>query len=239
MSFDDFKEKMLNACSKIGLTLKEEQVDKFYKYMMLLIEWNEKINLTRIIEPDDIIIKHFIDSIIVFNELKNEKSIIDVGTGAGFPGIPLKILYPEIKVTLLDSLNKRIIFLEDVIEKLNLKDIEAIHGRAEDFGKNKEYREKYDIAISRAVAETRILVEYLTPFVKVNKKVICMKGSNVEDELEFSKKAFSILGLKIEKVQKLELPMINDKRNIIVLKKCEITKKQYPRKAGMAKKNPL
>ena len=181
---------------KIDIMLSEEQLQKFYKYMKLLLEWNEKINLTAIIEPKEIILKHFIDSLSIIKYIKNKNSLVDVGTGAGFPGIPIKIVLPEIKVILIDSLNKRITFLNEVISQLDLKYIEAVHSRVEDFARNKEYREKFDVATARAVAQLPIILEYLIPLTKVKGNIICMKGNKIDEEIKKSKKAISVLGEK-------------------------------------------
>lgn len=235
MEKDVFCRKMTEIANKNKIMLSEEQIDKFYEYMNLLIEWNEKINLTAIIEPDDIIEKHFIDSLTILPYLSESKALIDIGTGAGFPGIPVSILNSNIKVTLLDSLNKRVIFLNEVIEKLNLENISAIHSRAEDYNAN--HREQCDIAVSRAVANMSTLVEYLLPYVKVGGFAICMKGPNVEDELNKSKKATQILGGEIIKVDNFKLG--ENERNIIVIKKIKNTPKQYPRKAGKPAKEPI
>lgn len=217
----------------------KEQVLQFYQYMQLLIEWNKKMNLTAIIEPHEIILKHFVDSLTMEKYLQEGATLVDVGTGAGFPGIPLKICRKDIKIVLVDSLNKRLNFLNEVIQKLKLDKIETVHSRAEELGRNKEYREKFDIATSRAVANLATLSEYLIPFVKKEGKCICMKGSNVEEELENSKKAIQILGGKIIKMDSFFLPQTEIKRNIIVIKKIERTPVKYPRKPGLPAKEPI
>jgi len=230
-----FKEKLIKKCPE----LTNRMLEQFEDYMKLLLEWNEKINLTAIIEEDDIILKHFLDSLTISKYIKENKSIVDVGTGAGFPGLPLKITREDVKVTLVDSLNKRIKFLEDVIEKIELKKIETLHYRAEEFGQNKKYRESFDIATSRAVANLSTLVEYLLPLVKVGGICICMKGSEIQEELENSKKAVKILGGQIEKVEEFTLPGSDIKRNIIIIKKISSTPSKYPRKPGTPSKDPL
>ena len=207
--------------------------------MDLLIEWNEKINLTAITNRKDIIVKHFIDSLTIQRYLGDAVNIIDVGTGAGFPGIPIKIINPNLKVVLVDSLNKRINFLQDVIKKLNLDNIEVIHARAEDLGQNKKYREAFDIVTSRAVANMSVLSEYLLPLARVNGKCICMKGSDIEEELENSKYAINLLGGKIEQVDKFELSNERIGRNIVIVEKLKNTPNSYPRKAGTPAKKPL
>ena len=234
-----FKKRFLELANKININLTEEQIDKFYKYMKLLLEWNEKINLTAITDENEIILKHFIDSLTSLKYIKENDNIIDVGTGAGFPGIPIAIMMPNTKITLLDSLNKRINFLNEVIKELNLKNVETIHSRSEDCGKDILYREKYDISIARAVANLSTLSEYLLPFVKIDGKMICMKGSEVEEELNNSKYAIKELGGEISLQDEFCLPDTDIKRNIIVIKKIKYTPKLYPRKAGLPSKEPL
>lgn len=219
--------------------LNKEQKQKFNLYMDLLNEWNKKINLTAITEPEDIILKHFIDSLTISKYIGNGTKIIDIGTGAGFPGIPLKIYNDSIDVTLLDSLNKRIIFLNEVIKRLNMRDIRAIHGRAEDFARKKEYRERFDVATSRAVASLRTLLEYMLPFVKKDGICICMKGANITEEIEKSKNALNLLGGKIIKIEEFCLANSEIKRNIIIVKKIRNTSNKYPRIAGTPVKKPL
>ncbi len=222
-----------------GIELSDVQADKFINYAELLKDWNTRINLTAIEEDKDIIIKHFIDSLTIAHYLKKGGlSIIDVGTGAGFPGIPLKIVIDNLKVTLLDSLDKRIKFLNEVINTTQLKDINAVHGRAEDFGANPEYREKFDISTARAVAALPVLLEYCLPFVKIGGTFIAMKGNNIE-ELKDSKKALSILGGEIEEVKEISLPFGEMRRNIITVRKLRQTPTKYPRKAGKPSKEPL
>lgn len=236
MQKNEFMAQMLEKSTKSNIMLPEEQIEKFYKYMNLLIEWNEKMNLTAIVEPSEIIEKHFIDSLLVLPYIDKNKKIIDVGTGAGFPGIPLKIVDESAEITLLDSLQKRIKFLEEIIQNLNLNKIEAVHSRAEEYAI--KHREQYDIAISRAVANMSTLVEYLLPYVKVNGVAICMKGPNIEEELEKSKKAIKVLGGQIEKVEYFALGE-DMQRNIIIIKKIKETPKAYPRKAGKPSKEPI
>ena len=239
MEFNEFKEKMIINVDKLGITLSEIQLRQFYNYMNLLIEWNRKINLTAITEPDEIILKHFVDSLTISKYISDGTRVVDVGTGAGFPGIPLKIYRQDIEITLLDSLQKRINFLDEVIRELNLEKIETIHSRVEDFGKDKKYREKFDTATSRAVANLATLSEYLLPLVKVGGKVISMKGSLIEEELELSKNAIKILGGKVEKVDEFNLPNSDISRNIVLIDKIKETSNKYPRKAGEPSKKPL
>ncbi len=239
MEINEFKEKMKFYLNELNIELTELQLEQFYKYMEILIEWNKVINLTAITEPEEIIKKHFIDSLTILDKIDKKNSIIDVGTGAGFPGIPIKIAFPEIKVVLLDSLNKRVNFLNEVIQKLDLKNIKAIHGRAEEFAKNKNHREKYDIALARAVAQLNVLAEYLIPFVKIEGKCLCMKGSNCEEEIVISKKAIDLLGGKIVGSNKFFIPNTDIKRNIIEIFKVKKTPIRYPRKPGTPLKMPL
>ncbi len=238
MNYNEFKEMFDEELKKIiDNDFSEEIFKKFYKYMQLLKEWNEKINLTAIVEDKDIIIKHFIDSLTIYNYLKDEKSFIDVGTGAGFPGLPIKIIDDNIKGVLLDSLNKRINFLNEIINECEINNIDAIHGRAEEYAINN--REKFDIATSRAVARLNILVEYLLPFVKVGGKCICMKGSSCEEEIEEAKYAIEILGGKIEEINNFYIPGTDIERTIVVIKKIKNTPVKYPRKAGIPTKMSL
>ena len=235
----EFIEKISNQSKELGVNITNMQAEKFYLYTNMLLEWNEKINLTAITEQNEIIQKHFIDSLTINKYIDEEASIIDVGTGAGFPGIPIKIVRDDIRVTLLDALNKRINFLNEVIEQNKLTNIDTIHARAEEAGKNKDFREKFDISTSRAVAPLNVLVEYLLPLVKIGGKCICMKGSNAKEEVENSKKAISLLGGKIEKIEELELPKSDIKRTIIVIRKERNTPTKYPRKAGTPSKMPI
>ena len=236
---NDFKNKIIELSNKINVEITDEQISKYYEYMNLLLEWNEKINLTAITKEDEIILKHFIDSMTVIKYIEKNSEIIDVGTGAGFPGIPIAIMRKDTNLTLLDSLNKRVNFLNEVSYNLNLKNIKNIHGRAEDFGQNKNERENYDIAISRAVANMTTLVEYLIPFVKIGGYCICMKGSEIESEIEQAKYAIKELGGKIEKIDNFYLPDSNIVRNVVIIKKIKETSSKYPRKAGMPSKMPM
>ena len=230
---------LVKGVSEYGLTLESSQVDAFMKYMDVLKDWNKKINLTAIEDDIDIIIKHFLDSLSIMPYLEgDDKSLIDVGTGAGFPGIPVKICKGKLGVTLLDSLDKRIKFLNEVVNKLGLTGINAVHGRAEDFGKNLQYREKFDYAVARAVASLPVLLEYCLPFVKTGGLFIAMKGSNIE-EVDISSKALNILGGEIENIYTITIPSSDIKRNIITVRKLRQTPTKYPRKAGKPSKVPL
>lgn len=233
------KELLQDAALKFDISLDEEQIGKFFIYRDILKDWNQRMNLTAIEDDREIIIKHFIDSISICPIIKDKGSkIIDVGTGAGFPGIPVKIVYPDLKVKLLDSLKKRIGFLDEVINRLGLKEISAVHSRAEEMGQQTDYREKYDISVARAVANLPVLLEYCLPFVKVGGYFIAMKGSSM-DELGSSKKALDELGGKIEEVMEFNLPFSDIKRNVVVVKKFRQTPTKYPRKSGKPSKVPL
>ena len=239
MNKEEFYKEFEEKISQLNLELSSKQLEEFYKYMKLLQEWNEKINLTAIIEDNEILLKHFIDSLTIMPYIKENDKIIDVGTGAGFPGIPLKIFSENTDITLMDSLNKRIIFLNEVIKELSLDKIKAVHARAEEFAVNKIHRENYDVVVSRAVAGLNTLLEYMLPFVKVNGVCICMKGPNIQEEIKESKRALGILGGQIEKIDKICLPDSDIERNIIIVKKVKNTPKQYPRKAGKPSKEPI
>jgi len=221
------------------MNIDDVSAKKFVIYMELLREWNERMNLTAITDEEGILVKHFFDSCSISDFVGNNSKIIDVGTGAGFPGLPLKIVNDSLNLTLVDSLNKRINFLNEVKNRLGLKDVETVHGRAEDVGIDNKYREKYDFAVSRAVAELRILVEYLLPLVKVGGKVIAMKGPNVDEEVENAKKAIKLLGGEIEKIESFKLGDTDNERTVIIIKKIKNTELKYPRKAGIPKKSPL
>lgn len=230
-----------NGSLELGVELNEEKLNKFLRYKDLLKEWNEKINITTITDDLEINQKHFLDSITPFitGLFKGEKKIIDIGTGGGFPGLPLKIINQNLHVTLLDSLNKRIIFLNEVIKELNLQDIHAIHGRAEEFSRTEKYREKYDICISRAVASLDTLSEYCLPFVKLGGHFISMKGPEVDDELKLSKNAIDILGGKLVETKMLTIPGTDITHSLIIIEKIKETSTKYPRGGGKPRKNPL
>lgn len=231
----------IKKCEKIGITLSEKQISQFMTYYDLLVEWNSFMNLTAITEFNEVIDKHFIDSLAIceYVDFKNGDSLIDIGTGAGFPGIPLKIVFPELRITLLDSLNKRIKFLDTVIESLGLENVETIHGRAEDFAKQQSYREKYDFVISRAVANLATLSELCIPFAKEDKYFVSYKAEKCNEELEDAKRAISILGGKVEKQIEYKLPDTDMNRNLLLIKKVKPTPKKYPRKAGTPAKEPI
>ena len=229
------------ACTSVGVEFNEDKYEKFMIYMSLLKEWNEKINLTAITEDDQIVKKHFVDSIKAFNSplFKSASSLIDVGTGAGFPGIPIAIIRDDLSVTLLDSLNKRVNFLNEVIQQLNLNNVKTIHSRAEDGARNKDLREKFDIATSRAVANMCVLSEFCIPYVKVDGYFIALKGPSIEDELNESKNAVATLGGRLVEVIQVNIEDTDLKHNLVVVKKIKETPKTYPRKAGSISKKPI
>ena len=229
------------GAKELGFTLGEEQVQKLLVYKSLLLEWNEKINLTSITDEKEIMIKHFLDSLtcVKTKYIKKEDKVIDVGTGAGFPGIPIHIYYPELQLTLLDSLQKRISFLEEVYKNINIKNITFQHGRAEDFGNHPKFREKYDVALARAVAELSVLCEYCLPFVKIGGYFLCQKGPNVEEELKNAQKSLTVLGGQFVEKLDTKLPFSDINHNIVVIKKIKQTPTKYPRKAGSPTKSPI
>ena len=224
-----------------NIELTELQVNQFNKYYELLIDWNQKINLTAITEKDEVWKKHFEDSVSIINaiDLNKIESIIDVGTGAGFPGIPIKILFPHIKLTLLDSLNKRINFLNIVIDELGLENVYTIHGRAEDIGRDKDYREKFDVCVSRAVANLATLSEICIPFVKINGLFISYKAEKAEEELVAAKNAISLLSSGKVDIVDIKLSETDYSRKLIVIDKKKSTPAKYPRKAGTPAKSPI
>lgn len=225
----------------LGITLTEEQKKQFDTFYELLVEWNKVMNLTGITEYEEVNEKHFVDSVSLIKalDIHQVETVIDVGTGAGFPGIPLKIAFPHLKIVLLDSLNKRIQFLNTVIDTLGLKDITTIHGRAEDFAKKEEYREQFDLCVSRAVANLSTLSEYCLPYVKKGGCFLPYKSGEIDQEVEQAKKAVHILGGKLEDVVKFELPGTTIGRSFVKIKKVQNTSKKYPRKAGLPTKEPL
>lgn len=237
----EFYNLMSKAAEDVGLELSESQYEKFIIYKDLLKEWNEKINLTAITEDEEIIKKHFIDSIKAFKreEFKKANTLIDVGTGAGFPGIPIAIMRGEIKVTLLDSLNKRVNFLNTVINELNLKNVTTIHSRAEDGARQKNLRESFDIATSRAVANMSVLSEFCLPYVKVGGHFIALKGPSVDEEIKESKKAISTLGGTLIDICEVQIEDTELKHNLVIVKKINECSKAYPRKAGNVTKKPI
>lgn len=232
---------IIDEMHKLGISLTEQQSEQLYEYYRLLVEWNSFMNLTGITEFSEVVQKHFVDSlsIVKVKNMNDVDNLIDVGTGAGFPGLPLKIVFPHLKVTLLDSLNKRIDFLNAVIEKTGLTGIETIHGRAEDFAKPGLKREIYDLCVSRAVANLATLSEYCLPYVKIGGEFIPYKSGEVADELQDAKSAVFLLGGKVESCKNFDLPGSDIHRSLVRIKKVGGCPKKYPRKAGMPSKVPL
>ena len=233
--------KFQHGLEKLKITLSDEQLDQFIKYYELLIEWNKVMNLTGITEFEDVIQKHFLDSLCLVKVMPNleAQSLLDLGTGAGFPGIPLKIAFPNLEIVLMDSLNKRVHFLNEVITVLNLKKITAIHGRAEELARKKEYRQSFDLCVSRAVSNLSTLSEYCLPFVSLNGFFVSYKSADADDEIEQAKKAIFLLGGEIAEVVKFKLPDSDCGRSFVSIKKVKGTPKTYPRKAGTPAKNPI
>lgn len=234
-------ETLVDGSKDLDLELTDLQKERFLKFKELLLEWNQKINLTAITEDEEVDIKHFLDSLTSLKTelLYGNKKILDLGTGGGFPGVPLKIINDDLDVTLLDSLNKRIKYLDIVIEELGLKNIEAVHGRAEEISRTDEYREKYDICISRAVASLNTLAEYCIPFVKVGGYFISMKGPDVEEELKEGSNAVKLLGGEIVETKLVDVPNSDITHSLVIIKKVKKTPKKYPRGGGKPRKRPL
>lgn len=236
-------EVLRKGCKELGIILSEKQEQQFMKYYQLLLEWNQRVNLTSITDYEDVINKHFLDSLCLVKIpdviRKEKKKVIDVGTGAGFPGIPLKIIFPEIQLTLLDSLNKRINFLNALVEELELDEVTAIHGRAEELGKNKEYRETFDLCVSRAVAHLSVLSEYCIPLVRVKGDFVPYKSGNIQEELEEAQGAVKLLGGCIRDKVEFTVPNSDMSRSLICIEKKHATPGKYPRKSGIPGKSPL
>lgn len=233
--------KFVDNCKNMGISLSEQQQEQFLRYYEILIEWNSFMNLTGITEFYEVMKKHFEDSLELVRVLsiKDIHTLLDVGTGAGFPGIPLKIAFPHLRVVLLDSLGKRVKFLNHVIEQLGLLDIKAIHGRAEDFARDSMYREQFDVTVSRAVANLSSLSEYCIPYTKINGFFISYKSGKIEEELEQAEKAVSVLGGKVQNVDKFILSDTDMERSLVVIRKVKETPKKYPRKAGLPSREPI
>ena len=226
---------------KLGIILTDKQREQFDRYYELLIEWNKVMNLTGITDYDEVILKHFIDSLMLSEicDMGNVSALIDVGTGAGFPGIPIKIVYPHINAILLDSLNKRLKFLNTVIEELGLESVQTLHGRAEDYARKTEYRESFDLCVSRAVANLSTLSEYCIPFVKKDGTFISYKGGDSDEEVKQAERAVDLLGGKVETIHKFTLPGTDMGRTLVEIEKIKNTPRRYPRKAGQPAKEPL
>lgn len=237
--------RLKSLAGQLNIILNDEQIHQFEEYYEMLVETNKVMNLTAITELEDVITKHFLDSIALsyiyedINDVSRDIHILDLGTGAGFPGIPLKIAFPHLNITLMDSLNKRVKFLQSVIDKLRLDNICAVHGRAEEMARKPEYREQFDVCVSRAVANLSTLNEYCLPFVKAHGQFISYKASEIENELHDADKAIQILGGKLSTVKKIELPNSDIGRSFVIIDKIKNTPKAYPRKAGTASKEPI
>lgn len=238
-----FEKLMDEGCAGLGLTLSERKKEQFFQYYEMLIEWNKVMNLTAITELSEVVTKHFVDSLLLVKVLPDidtaQHRLVDVGTGAGFPGIPLKIVFPNLEITLLDSLNKRVGFLNEVIKKLGLTGITAVHGRAEDFGRDPKHREQYDLCVSRAVANMSTLSEYCLPLVKKDGQFIPYKSGKVEEEAKQAESAVKKLGGEMNPVITHILPGTDVERTFIPVKKVSATAKKYPRKAGLPSREPL
>ena len=234
-------DQFVQDCNELGIALSDNQVNQFLRYYEMLVEWNNVMNLTAIKDYHDVMKKHFIDSISLIKayDVSSASKVIDVGTGAGFPGLALKIAYPSLKMTLLDSLNKRIQFLDAVIDELELSGVETVHGRAEDYAKPSKLREKYDLCVSRAVANLSTLSEYCLPFVKEGGLFISYKSEKVSEEIVKAEGAIKLLGGKIENQVEFMLPSSNIYRNLFMIRKVNKTPSKFPRKAGMPSKEPL
>lgn len=237
----NFKYTMSEGAREMGLELTAEQLKAFICYKDLLLAWNEKMNLTAIVEEQQVAVKHFLDSLALLGKLdvKVHRRMLDVGTGAGFPGIPVKVCCPWINVVLLDSLKKRVLFLEEVIRQLELTGIEAVHGRAEEKGRDGDFREVFDLVVARAVANLGVLAEYCLPFVKRDGLFVAFKGPEVAEELEASGNALEILGGSLEAVHQVKLPFAGGDRSLVIIRKTRPTPEKYPRKPGMPEKKPL
>lgn len=235
------EEILINGCKLYNIDISKEQINMLLKYMDMLKEWNKNVNLTSIVDDERIIKKHFLDSISIFNTklIKDNISLVDVGTGAGFPGIPIKIINPTVKVTLIDSLKKRVNFLDEVIGELKLNDIDAVHGRCEDFANQKDYREQYDIATARAVASLPVLCEYCLPYVKIGGSFIAMKGPSVTEELDVSGNAVKVMGGELKEVIDTSIYGEDLNHKLVIVKKKKLSPIKYPRKAGKIEKNPI
>ncbi len=235
------KSLLLESAQALGIALSEAQTDQFMQYLSLLLEWNEKMNLTAITDPVEVVQKHFIDCISVLPhlDLQGGETMIDVGTGAGFPGVPLKIASPALQVTLLDALQKRLTFLDTLTQSLDLYDVTLMHSRAEDGGQNPDLREQFDLCVSRAVANLAVLLEYCLPFVKVGGKLAALKGPDAAQEIEQAQNALQILGGKVTAVIPITIPQTDLQHQLVLVEKIAPTPQRYPRKAGKISKKPL
>lgn len=237
----DNKALLKDCCQQMGVTITEEMTQQFMDYMKILLHWNEKMNLTAIREEREVVLRHFADclSLVPYLTIKEDTSMIDVGTGAGFPGIPVKIVCPAVSITLLDSLQKRMAFLEEVTKTLGMEKVDCVHGRAEDGGQNPLYREQFDYCVSRAVANLAVLAEYCLPFVKVGGALVALKGPELTAEIAGARVALEKLGGKVTRVIDVTIPYTDLSHKLVIIEKVAKTPKTYPRKAGKVAKNPL
>lgn len=229
------------AILEMGLECSDEQVSKLNKYMQGILEWNEKVNLTRITEPEEFLVKHYLDSLVCCrrDEFLKAKKIIDVGTGAGFPGIPLAVMSPDKQFVLMDSLNKRLKIIDELCLDAGITNVQTVHARAEELARNKQHREKYDLCVSRAVANMAVLAEYCLPFIKVGGCLMAYKGPEAAEEAEAAEKAIKLLGGEIQEIYEAKLDQYGISHNILIVKKIKNTASKFPRKAGMPTKEPL
>lgn len=239
MSFEEFKDVFLKELSILNtnIDINDEVIKMFFDYMNGIISWNDKINVTAIIEPKEFIVKHFVDSITINEIINNEGKLLDVGTGAGFPGIPIKLLNNKLSVTLIDSVNKKLNVIRDVTKDMNIDNLEIIHSRAEDLARDNNYREKYDYVTTRAVSNLSTILEYMVPFLKVNGIAICMKGPNFKEEIDDSTNTFKVLGISLKEVKKYVFE--GQERNVLIIEKIKKTDEKYPRGGGKPLKEPL
>ena len=239
MSFEEFKDVFLKELSILNtnIDIRDEVIKMFFDYMNGIISWNDKINVTAIIEPKEFIFKHFVDSITINEIINNEGKLLDVGTGAGFPGIPIKLLNNKLSVTLIDSVNKKLNVIRDVTKDMNIDNLEIIHSRAEDLARDNNYREKYDYVTTRAVSNLSTILEYMVPFLKVNGIAICMKGPNYKEEIDDSTNTFKVLGISLKEVKKYVFE--GQERNVLIIEKIKKTDEKYPRGGGKPLKEPL
>lgn len=239
MNFDEFKDKFIKELSILNndINLSDDVLKNFYDYMNGIISWNDKINVTAIVDPDEFIVKHFIDSITINEIVENKGKLLDIGTGAGFPGVPIKLLNDKLSVTLIDAVNKKLNVIRDVSKDMNIDNLEIIHSRAEDLARDKNYREQYDYVTTRAVSNLSTILEYMIPFLKVNGIAICMKGPNYKEEIEEAKNTFKVLGIKLKEVKKYVFE--GQARNVLIIEKLKKTDEKFPRGGGKPLKEPL
>ena len=239
MSFEEFKDLFLKELSILNtnIDINDEVIKKFFHYMNGIISWNDKINVTAIVDPKEFIVKHFVDSITINDIINNEGKMLDIGTGAGFPGIPIKLLNDRLSVTLIDSVNKKLNVIRDVTKDMNIDNLEIIHSRAEDLARDNNYREKYDYVTTRAVSNLSTILEYMVPFLKINGIAICMKGPNYKEEIDDSTNTFKVLGIRLKEVKQYVFE--GQERNVLIIEKTKKTDEKYPRGGGKPLKEPL